>query len=110
MKKALLAGAVTMLLMGSAQAENIGVSMAKFDDNFLTVLRNSMIDYAKGKSGVTLQVEDAQNDALAELRGQSRNAQIHAATGDIFLDATILWQPALRDVHARHHFHPRDYR
>src|SRR5882724_3455006 len=67
MKKALLAGAVTMLLMGSAQAENIGVSMAKFDDNFLTVLRNSMIDYAKGKSGVTLQVEDAQNDVSKQL-------------------------------------------
>src|SRR5882724_8928581 len=67
MKKALLAGAVTMLLMGSAQAENIGVSMAKFDDNFLTVLRNSMIDYAKGKSGVTLQVEDAQNDVGKQL-------------------------------------------
>ena len=67
MKKALLAGAVTLLLMGSAQAENIGVSMAKFDDNFLTVLRNSMIDYAKSKSGVTLQVEDAQNDVSKQL-------------------------------------------
>ena len=28
-------------------AENVGVSMAQFDDNFLTVLRNGMIDYAK---------------------------------------------------------------
>jgi len=67
MKKALLAGAVTMLLMGSAHAENIGVSMAKFDDNFLTVLRNSMIDYAKSKPGVNLQVEDAQNDVSKQL-------------------------------------------
>jgi len=41
--------------------------MAKFDDNFLTVLRNSMIDYAKSKSGVTLQVEDAQNDVSKQL-------------------------------------------
>jgi inositol transport system substrate-binding protein len=41
--------------------------MAKFDDNFLTVLRNSMIDYAKTKDGVTLQVEDAQNDVSKQL-------------------------------------------
>ena len=27
-------------------AENIGVSMALFDDNFLTVLRNGMQEYA----------------------------------------------------------------
>ena len=55
-------------------------------------------------------IEDAQYYALAELRGQSRDAEIHAATGDIFLDATILRQSALSDVHARHHFHARDYR
>src|SRR6266480_241523 len=55
-------------------------------------------------------IEYAQNDALAELRGQSRDAEIHAAAGDIFLDAAVLWQSALGDVHARHHFHARDYR
>ena len=33
-------------LVRPALAENIGVSMAKFDDNFLTVLRNGMQEYA----------------------------------------------------------------
>lgn len=62
MKKLLLTTAVAVLMATSAQATTIGVTMALFDDNFLTVLRNSMIDYAKTKDGVTLQVEDAQND------------------------------------------------
>jgi ABC-type sugar transport system substrate-binding protein len=56
----------------SALAENIGVSMALFDDNFLTVLRNGMIDYAKTLDGVTLQVEDAQND-VAKQQSQIQN-------------------------------------
>ncbi|MBU2360905.1 MAG: sugar ABC transporter substrate-binding protein [Alphaproteobacteria bacterium] len=48
-------------------AENIGVSMARFDDNFLTVLRNGMIATAEGMDGVTLQVEDAQDDVAKQL-------------------------------------------
>ena len=48
-------------------AENVAVSMARFDDNFLTVLRNGMIDYAKTLDGVNLQVEDAQNDVAKQL-------------------------------------------
>ena len=52
MKKIILAGVVS--LMGTtAMADGIGVSMALFDDNFLTVLRNGMD--AKGKElGVEL--------------------------------------------------------
>jgi ribose transport system substrate-binding protein/inositol transport system substrate-binding protein len=60
---AVLAG----LMAGTAHAENIGVSMALFDDNFLTVLRNGMIDYSKDLEGVTLQIEDAQNDVGKQL-------------------------------------------
>ncbi|WP_233712986.1 sugar ABC transporter substrate-binding protein [Amaricoccus solimangrovi] len=41
--------------------------MAAFDDSFLTVLRNGMIDYAKEKGDVTLQMEDAQNDVQRQL-------------------------------------------
>ena len=60
-------GAVAVLMMGaSAQAEDIGVSMALFDDNFLTVLRNGMVEQAGGM-GVNLQVEDAQNDVAKQL-------------------------------------------
>ena len=60
---ALLAG----LMASSASAANIGVSMALFDDNFLTVLRNGMIDYSKSLDDVTLQIEDAQNDVGKQL-------------------------------------------
>jgi inositol transport system substrate-binding protein len=67
LKKTILAGLALALMTGTAMAENVGVSMALFDDNFLTVLRNGMIDYAKTLDGVTLQVEDAQNDVAKQL-------------------------------------------
>ncbi|MFB2532775.1 sugar ABC transporter substrate-binding protein [Paracoccus sp. p4-l81] len=67
MKTFLLTTTCAMMISGAAMAENIGVSMALFDDNFLTVLRNGMQDYAKGLDGVTLQVEDAQNDVGKQL-------------------------------------------
>ena len=67
MKKLLLATALMALTSGGAMAANIGVSMALFDDNFLTVLRNGMQDYAKTQPGVTLQVEDAQGDVGKQL-------------------------------------------
>lgn len=67
MKKLLLGVAFAALMSSSAFAAKIGVSMAKFDDNFLTVLRNGMIEQAKGMSGVELQVEDAQNDVAKQL-------------------------------------------
>ena len=41
--------------------------MDKFDDNFLTVLRNGMADYAKTVPGVTLQIEDAKDDVSKQL-------------------------------------------
>ncbi len=72
MKKLLLGVAVAALMTGAARAETIGVSMALFDDNFLTVLRNGMQDYAKTLDGVTLQVEDAQND-VAKQQSQIQN-------------------------------------
>ena len=67
MKKSLIAAVFATLMSGSVMAENIGVSMALFDDNFLTVLRNGMIETAKGMEGVELQVEDAQNDVAKQL-------------------------------------------
>ena len=67
MKKYLLGVAFAALMSSYAQAENVAVSMARFDDNFLTVLRNGMIEYAKTLDGVNLQVEDAQNDVAKQL-------------------------------------------
>ena len=67
MKKYLLGAAISVLMTSSAFAEKIGVSMALFDDNFLTVLRNGMVEQAKGMDGVELQVEDAQEDVAKQL-------------------------------------------
>ena len=67
MKRILLALAASTVLSTAAWAENIGVSMALFDDNFLTVLRNGMQEYAETLDNVTLQVEDAQNDVGRQL-------------------------------------------
>ena len=41
--------------------------MALFDNNFLTVMRNGMQDYATTLDGVNLQVADAQNDVSKQL-------------------------------------------
>ncbi|MGO4915046.1 sugar ABC transporter substrate-binding protein [Pseudogemmobacter sp. W21_MBD1_M6] len=67
MKKTLVAAGLASLLSTAAMAENVGVSMALFDDNFLTVLRNGMTDYAGTLPGVDIQVEDAQNDVGKQL-------------------------------------------
>jgi inositol transport system substrate-binding protein len=67
MRKLLFATAALALMTSSAMAEKIGVSMALFDDNFLTVLRNGMKDYAATQSGLEIQFEDAQNDVGKQL-------------------------------------------
>ncbi|WP_312939361.1 sugar ABC transporter substrate-binding protein [Agrobacterium pusense] len=72
MKKFIIGAAMSVLLGTAAHAETVGVSMALFDDNFLTVLRNGMQDYSKELKGVILQVEDAQND-VAKQQSQIQN-------------------------------------
>ncbi|MFD1797842.1 sugar ABC transporter substrate-binding protein [Paracoccus aurantiacus] len=67
MKRILLSTAMVAGLSGAAGAENIGVSMALFDDNFLTVLRNGIQEQASGMEGVDVQIEDAQNDVARQL-------------------------------------------
>lgn len=68
MKRLLLALAFTGLMGSSAfAATTIGVAMAQFDDNFLTVLRNGMLAYAKTMPDVTLQIEDGANDVNKQL-------------------------------------------
>ena len=62
---ALLAGALT-LPGAAAQAATIGVSMALFDDNFLTVVRASMKARAQ-QLDAAIQYEDAQNDIGRQL-------------------------------------------
>ena len=72
MKKFILGSALAVMMSTAAHAETIGVTMAQFDDNFLTVLRNGMSDYAKTLDGVELQIEDAQND-VAKQQSQIQN-------------------------------------
>jgi len=67
MKKTLLATGLTMLMATTAMAETIGVSISRFDDNFLTVMRNGMTSYADALDGVDLQVEDATDDVAKQL-------------------------------------------
>ena len=47
MKRLLMTAGLASLVASGALAENVGVSMARFDDNFLTVLRNGMIELCR---------------------------------------------------------------
>jgi inositol transport system substrate-binding protein len=67
MKRYFIAAGMVTFLSTTAMAETVGVSMARFDDNFLTVLRNGLVEYAGTLSGVDVQVEDAQNDVAKQL-------------------------------------------
>ena len=55
-----------LLLPGTASAATIGVSIAHFDENFLTLIINAMKDEAQ-KTGASLQFEDAAGDTDRQL-------------------------------------------
>lgn len=67
MKKLVMGAVLSAFMSGAAAAETVGVSMALFDDNFLTVVRNGIQDVANGMDGVDVQIEDAQNDVARQL-------------------------------------------
>jgi inositol transport system substrate-binding protein len=67
MKKTLIIAGFAGLMTTTAMAETVGVSMARFDDNFLTVLRTGIQEYGATLEGVEVQVEDAQNDVAKQL-------------------------------------------
>ena len=67
MKRLLISAAAVALLSTAAMAETIGATIAKFDDNFLTVMRNGMVDHAASLDGVEIQVEDANDDVAKQL-------------------------------------------
>jgi inositol transport system substrate-binding protein len=66
MKKILMTAGFAALMSSSAMAQNIGVTMAKFDDNFLTVLRNGIQAQADA-AGLSVQIEDAADDVAKQL-------------------------------------------
>jgi ABC-type sugar transport system substrate-binding protein len=61
------AAAIAALMTTAATAETLGVTIAEFNDNFLTILRNGMVEYAEGPDDVELQLEDAQRDVGRQL-------------------------------------------
>jgi len=67
MKKTFIAAGIAALMTTSAMAETVGVTIARFDDNFLTVMRNGMTEYADTLADVDLVVEDAQDDVARQL-------------------------------------------
>jgi len=63
MKKWISTAAIAMMMPVAAMAQTkIGVAMAYFDDNFLTILRGGMQKHAESMKGVSLQFEDARGD------------------------------------------------
>src|ERR1700685_537883 len=61
-----LLGGVLPGLFAASQAATLGVSMAAFDDNFLTAVRTSMQARAR-QLNVAIQFEDAQSDIGRQL-------------------------------------------
>ena len=61
-----LLGVLLLALCAAPRAATLGVSMALFDDNFLTAVRESMKERARELS-VSIQFEDAQNDIGRQL-------------------------------------------
>ncbi|MDB6177013.1 sugar ABC transporter substrate-binding protein [Paracoccus sp. Z330] len=66
MKTLISASAIALAVTSAAHAEKIGVTMAAFDDNFLTVLRTGMQEHAATMDS-ELQLEDAQNEVGRQL-------------------------------------------
>lgn len=66
MKNLALTACVMALFAGTAHAEQIGVSIVNFDNNFQTLLRQG-IKARAGEVGVDVQIEDAQNDSAKQL-------------------------------------------
>ena len=97
MKRILLAGIATLILASPAMAANtrIGVTMALFDDNFLTNVREAMAAQAKTMPGVKIKFEDAQ----ADIGRQINQVQNFIAEGV----SAIIVNPADTSATRRHH-------
>jgi len=103
MKKTLIVAGITTLLGAplTASADTIGASIARFDDNWLTVMRTAMTDHAATLDGVELQVEDATDDVGKQLN-QIQNF-IAAGVDSIIVnpvdtDATVAMSKAAEDA------------
>jgi inositol transport system substrate-binding protein len=66
MKRFLIAFAAWAIVLSCTMAQNVGVTMMAFDDQFLTNLREAIAARAK-EAGVNVQFEDAQTDIGKQL-------------------------------------------
>jgi len=67
MKKYLISAGLVALMSSSAMAQEIGATISRFDDNWLTVMRNGMDEHAAALPGVSMQSEDATDDVAKQL-------------------------------------------
>ena len=67
MKKQLLTASLVALMGTSVAAQEIGATFSKFDDNWLTVLRNGMVEYAGTIDGLSYQQVDATDDIAKQI-------------------------------------------
>ena len=72
MKKEFLTASLVALMGTGVAAQEIGATFSKFDDNWLTVLRNGMVEYAGTIDGLSYQQVDASDD-LAKQIDQVKN-------------------------------------
>src|SRR6056300_1411594 len=72
MKKTLTTASIVAMLASGAVAQEIGATFSRFDDNWLTVLRNGMVEYAATIDGLSYQQVDATDD-LAKQIDQVKN-------------------------------------
>ncbi len=101
MKKTIIAAGIASAMTTAAAAETIGVSMARFDDNFLTVLRNGMASYAESLNDVDIQIEDAQNDVgkqLNQIQNFIASGVDAIVVNAVDTDATIAMTKAAADA------------
>jgi len=75
----------------------IGVTMAHFDDNWLTILRTAMSEHAATQPGVTLQFADAQGDVARQL-SQLQNFVAQGAAAVIVNAADTSATPSMTKV------------
>ena len=67
MRKVLIVAGLASLLSTAAMAQEIGATISRFDDNWLTVMRNGMTEHADSLDGVSLQMEDATDDIAKQI-------------------------------------------
>ena len=80
-----------------ARQAGVGVSMAHFDDNFLTMLRTAMADYARTFPEIVLQFTDAQGDVGKQL-SQIQNFVAEGAAAIIVNAADTSATPSITKV------------